>query len=127
MGFSGLRSFWWCVALLALLPRAVVCQTLQQLCDQQGLALFLRHYATELQSLPDWSTDANVDAADYTQTAAQVLLLPGQQFIDVNGNEYPGDVAFIYQVRPTTLHWFVCADTGCGLPPSLARARDGAC
>ena len=30
-------------------------QTLQQQCDQQGLALFLRHYATDLQQLPDWN------------------------------------------------------------------------
>jgi hypothetical protein len=82
---------------LALLPGAVVCQTLQQLCDQQGLALFLRHYATELQSLPDWSTDAGVDAADYSQTAAQVLLLPGLKLISISGTGYPGDVAFIYQ------------------------------
>ena len=100
LGCAGLLQVFY-LALLALLPRAGVAQTLQQLCDEQRLALFLRHYSTELQSLPDWSTPADVDAADYSQTAAQVMLLPGQQFIDVSGVGYAGDVAFIYQVRPT--------------------------
>ena len=84
---------------LALLPHTAFGQTLQQQCDQQGLALFLRHYATDLQQLPDWSDFANVDATDYTQTVSQVFLPPGQHFINVSGTPYAGDVAFIYQAR----------------------------
>ncbi len=88
-----------CFVWLALLPHGALGQTLQQLCDQQGLALFLRHYTTDLQQLPDWSDFANVDATDYAQTASQVFLPPGQHLINVSGTPYAGDVAFIYQAR----------------------------
>ena len=120
-----------CIALLALLPATGRCQTLQELCDQQGLALFLRHYATDLQQLPDWSDFSNVDATDFTQTASQVLLSPGQQFINVSGTPYAGNVAFIYQARPrcVPLHCSCTAAAGRGGPSSrtdgvLAAAHD---
>jgi len=110
-----------CFVWLALLPHGAVGQTLQQLCDQPGLALFLRHYATDLQQLPDWSDFSNVDATDYAQTASQVFLPPGQHLINVSGTPYAGDVAFIYQARPYTSMLQCASVTAVSLRPSLRR------
>ena len=101
-----------CFLWLALLPHSALGQTLQQLCDQQGLALFLRHYATDLQQLPDWNDFSNVDATDFTQTVSQVFLPPGQHFINVSGTPYAGNVAFIYQARPDMPMLCIAAEAG---------------